>query len=150
MPTDGDTQNTPSLSLETGGHTAVVKQLLFTPDGRTLISVGGDKIIRLWEAETGHLLDSLRGEIGPGPEGMIYAAALSPDGGTLATGGYSKRDGADWITLFDLPTGRVARVLQGHTNVVHALAFTSDGLSLASGSSDNTARVWDVTTGGHS
>jgi WD40 repeat protein len=37
--------------------------------------------------------------------------------------------------------------LHGHAKVVYALAFSHDGGLLASGSADETSKVWDVTTG---
>ena len=46
-----------------------------------------------------------------------------------------------------MDTGRIERVLKGHTNVIFALAFAPDGRRLASGSFDKTARVWDVASG---
>ncbi|KOV78547.1 WD40 repeat domain-containing protein, partial [Streptomyces sp. NRRL WC-3723] len=44
-------------------------------------------------------------------------------------------------------TGRSRRTLTGHTGFVEALAFSPDGRTLATGSRDKTARMWDVTTG---
>src|SRR5262249_15789850 len=39
------------------------------------------------------------------------------------------------------------RLLEGHTRGVTSVAFSSDGSLLASGSEDQTVRVWDVKTG---
>jgi WD40 repeat protein len=33
--------------------------------------------------------------------------------------------------------------LNGHTDYVHAVAFSPDGTRLASGSGDHTVRIWD-------
>ena len=37
--------------------------------------------------------------------------------------------------------------LKGHTSSVDSVAFSPDGGTLASGSSDNTIRLWDAVTG---
>ena len=37
--------------------------------------------------------------------------------------------------------------LQGHTGMVYSVAFSPDGKRVLTGSRDNTARVWDATTG---
>jgi WD40 repeat protein len=39
---------TPQLVLEAGGHQAIIRKLLFTADGRELVSVSDDKTIRVW------------------------------------------------------------------------------------------------------
>jgi WD40 repeat protein len=47
------------------------------------------------------------------------------------------------IRLWDMKSGAETVLLQGHTNGVNALALLPDGC-LASGSYDNTIRLWDV------
>ncbi len=137
----------PILVLDTGGHIGRVMTVLFTPDGKQLISVSHDKTIRTWDVITGTPLRVLRPPIGPGPQGMLYAEALSPDGRTLATGGNSQWSGKSHIYLIDLDTGHLARVLTGHTGSATALAFSPDGTRLASASLDHTARIWNPTEG---
>src|SRR5262249_29843328 len=80
-------QEQPTLVLDAGGHTDIVQKVLFTPEGRELITVSHDKTNRVWDVATGELLRVLRPPIGRGREGMLYAAALTPDGRTLAVGG---------------------------------------------------------------
>ena len=37
--------------------------------------------------------------------------------------------------------------LEGHTSSVYSVSFSPDGATLASGSRDNTIKLWDVATG---
>ena len=140
----------PILVLDSGGHTSIVWKVLFTPDGKELISVSDDKTVRFWDVASGEPLRVLRPPIGPGGEGKLFAAALSPDGRTLAVGGYGLKDAFGSIYLISTATGRIERVLKGHTGSICSLAFAvppGGRLLLASGSLDNTARIWDVAAG---
>src|SRR5271157_5779741 len=84
-----DTPEKPILVLDSGGHTAFVSKVLFTRDGKQLISVSVDKTIRVWDVASGAPLRVLRPPIGPIGGGALVAAALTPDGRTLAAGGGS-------------------------------------------------------------
>ncbi len=46
-----------------------------------------------------------------------------------------------------VPLGKCVRVLKGHDDLVHSVAFSSDGRYLATGSWDSTARIWETETG---
>jgi WD40 repeat protein len=142
----------PILQLDTGGHKAVINDVIFTKDGRYLVSASDDKTIRVWDVRTGQINRIIRGQIGEGHEGKIYAAALSPDNEWLAVGGwmgpttnYDLKD-LGRIRLYHFHTGQLTALLKGHTSVVSSLAFSSDSRYLASGSFDDTVRIWKIDT----
>lgn len=140
----------PILQIDSGGHMSKIQDIFFTHDGKTLISASDDKTVRVWDIASGKTVRILRGQIGPGREGKIFAAALSPDNRWLALGGWLHPECLGQcgnIRLIDLASGEVVRLLKGHRNVINALAFSTDGLRLVSGSFDSTARIWDVASG---
>ncbi|HLZ07572.1 MAG TPA: hypothetical protein VKT80_03225, partial [Chloroflexota bacterium] len=51
-----------------------------------------------------------------------------------------------FLDLFDAVTGEKFRENVGHTDVVHSVAFSSDGRMLATAADDQTVNVWSLTT----
>jgi serine/threonine protein kinase len=48
-----------------------------------------------------------------------------------------------------VPIGTTLYTYHGHNNVVNAVAWSPDGIRIASGSNDNTVQVWNATDGTH-
>src|SRR4051812_37221465 len=104
----------PFLVLEPGRHTAMIRRLDADRDGRFLVTASDDKTVRVWAAEDGRLLRTLRLPAGPGNVGKAYAAAISPDGALVAAGGWTGPTGGDKsVYLFDRASGRLLRRIGG-------------------------------------
>jgi WD40 repeat protein len=103
----------------------------FSPDGR-ILAVPSMEVVQLWSATSFRELATLRGH-----SDLIYAAAFSRDGQTLATG---CRDGS--VKLWNLTTRREVATLRGHYDHVIDIAFTLDGNTLVSAGLDQTVRLW--------
>jgi WD40 repeat protein len=138
------------------GHEDPVARLLFSPDGKTLISLGAGPAglrRRAHATQTLHRWDVATGQKLPGfPVPASTAFALSPDGKALVVAA----DDPDTpfilrsspILLLDLATGKEVRRFRGpEGHLVISLAFSPDGKTLASAGQGTPICLWDVTTG---
>ncbi len=144
----GELPTDPLLRLETGMHTGPIKRIGVDQSGGLLITASDDKTLRLWNPADGSLLRTLRPPIGPGDEGRLYAAALSPDGQWVATGGSTQAggegEGSYLVYLFDRASGELRHYLVGLPDVVNHLCFSRDGRYLAASHGSGGLRVWST------
>ena len=104
-----------------------------------LVAVGGyDGAVVLYDADTGHQLQTLEGPTD------VECVAFHPKGGTVLLAG-SSADGTLW--MYHIPLQQCLQVFVGHESAVTACQFTADGKWAVSASSDGTVRVWAPRTG---
>lgn len=113
---------------------------LFVDGGRGLLTYDGSVGITERDTATGAEVRTLRvSEARPG----VAATRLSPDGRFLAV----FRVQQPGIRLYEIATGRPVGPVLAHANTVFDAAFSPDGRTLVSSSSDRTVRRWSVPEG---
>jgi eukaryotic-like serine/threonine-protein kinase len=109
--------------------------LVLTPDGRG--------VAVLFKIKQTIELHDFAGALRAGPfrhTGLIYSAAISPDGSRIAVAT------AEGAFLWDSAARPTAAPLQ-HGAPLRHVAFSGDGSRLVTSAEDHSVRVWDVRTG---
>lgn len=113
---EGTTEVFPQLALSTS-----INSITVSPDGKWLASAGDDKLVRLWDVESGREIRRFVGHTAP-----INSIAFSPDCRWLASGGEDKI-----VRLWDVSSGREVRRFEGHEDHISSVAFSPNSRILA-------------------
>jgi WD40 repeat protein/tRNA A-37 threonylcarbamoyl transferase component Bud32 len=123
------------------GHRYRVLSLAFSGDGGTLASASGDEEsealpgdVKLWDVHTGQERATLEGVTN-----IVAAVAFSSDGKKLGLAEPFEGE------LRDLPIPGQPAMLHGHRDRVRTVAFSPNGRTFATGSSDATIKLWEHT-----
>ena len=142
-----------------GAHQGDVCSLDWSADGSTIASGGKDSTLRLWNAETGEQIN----RVGHGGEGVTAARFVAGSSTSLLSGSGDRFKAVVDRMSFGaaggrLPTSEIGKgivlrsdfdrrtmqALERHPTPINCLAIDGQGRRAVSGSTDATARVWDL------
>lgn len=111
------TTGEPAAELQLEGHTDIVNELVFTPDGTRLIGIDWSGAICVWDTATGRLIDRRMVRVG----GSGTHVALTPSGRALVCGN-------DMPTVaWDLDSGKVDVTYEDRAGQTWAAYSSPDG-----------------------
>jgi WD40 repeat protein len=119
-------------------HKDAILDLTFSPDGKSLATCGYDRLIKLWNVETGELIRELKDH-----SDAVYGVAFSPDGTLLASGSADRA-----VKVWQVADGKRLYTLGDSTDWVYSVAWSPDGHRLAAAGVDKSVRVWEVSAAG--
>ncbi len=132
----------PTCGIRQGGQ-ADFMGMVFTADGSQLVigagqATRGAGAITIWDTQAYTAPRLVKGY-----NFVIRTMALAPDGELVAVA----QVGSSKVSVIQLETGEITQTLAGHVFRVNGVAFSPEGLLLASGSKDGTMRLWGRSSG---
>jgi WD40 repeat protein len=129
-----DNVDLPRVALRIEGHHDIIYAVAANPAGTILATAGYDRMIHLWEMETGSLLRTLQGH-----NGAIYDLAFDASGQVLASASADET-----IKLWRVDNGeRLDTLGQGEAEQYSVHWNDHDGTIMAAGA-DRRVRVWKL------
>jgi len=142
---------------------AGVTSVCISPDGRLVAAGSLDTVVRIWDVQTGQLVERLKGH-----RDSVYSVAFTPDGKGIVSGSLDKTL-KYWDVRPILRRDPAARPAQGavekngvkeggekgsqctmnftgHKDYVLSVAVSHDGQWVVSGSKDRSVHFWDAKT----
>jgi centriolar protein POC1 len=115
-------------------HAGAVRSVNFGKDGKSLLTAGDDKTVKIWALPSKRFMATLSGH-----SNWVRTAVFSPDQQLVASGGDDKT-----VRVWDATKGQLIQTYYDPTDIVTSVQFHPEGTSIACGSNDKTLKLWDI------
>ena len=122
-----------SNQIKIKGHSSGVNGVALSPDGKRIVSAGGDRVLKVWEVSTQREIRTLKGH-----DQSVTSVAFSSDGRYIVSGSEDRS-----IRVWDADTGRSLATFRGHASKVRSVAISPDAQRIASAGADGKVILWD-------
>ncbi|OJA17694.1 hypothetical protein AZE42_06715 [Rhizopogon vesiculosus] len=129
---------TPVKTLE--DHEDFIQSMAYFPDGKRIISGSDDKTARQWDMQAGKEIKKERDVC----QWEVRAVAVSRNGRWVVIAGGN--DDHTELKACEIETG-IMKTFRGHSQEIKCIDISPDSTLLASGSRDETVRIWSLVTG---
>ena len=121
------------------GHDLPVRAAVFTKDGKYAVTASADGTAIGWDPASGGSVFQLGSK---SSQNLPLVSIAARNSEMIATG-----DASGGLKLWKVPEGKLVCTQQHGTKMIQGLAFSPDGVTLASASQDGTVKLWDVEGG---
>jgi len=125
-----------NLAHEVKAHHSEVNSVVYSDTERVLFTGSSDHSVKVWDSASGKARTTLRGDQ------PIICVAVNTRLGLIAGAGVDRA-----VRVWDMHSGRPRSQVTGHSNKVHAVAYSGDGRLMVTGSTDRTIKVWEASSG---
>lgn len=134
------------------GHDEKIQRVTFSPDGSRLLTASADKSARLWRVDDPRIVEMIRAH-----HQRLYDVNFAADGKRFITASFDTTASV-WETDSKQEIAKLNRrplattltrvaTLPAHHGGTSFVAFTPDGVTMATGGNDNVIRIWDMNDG---
>ncbi len=115
------------------GHESAVRDVGFNGDGRRFVSAGFDRLIQVWDTETGRVIRTLSNKKIP------YCAMFHPERDDCVMAGCANKK----VVQFDLRTGEIVHQYEEHLGPVNTITFIDNNRRFVSTADDKKVYIWE-------
>jgi len=130
--------SSPDIIWQAATNSDRINTCTFSHDGSQFISGSSDRLINIWNASDGTLLQTLDTSAAEIHDNSVESLAISPNGTKIVSVSYKA------VKVWTMPAGTL-QTLGGHTDWVVGCAFSPSGTIFATASFDTTIKVWNST-----